>query len=265
MTKSDTRIVPVSEAPGLAALLDEVERGTTVVITRDGVPVAVLGPPSPGGALDPTTVANESRAAYGTAKAERGQPAPAMLRLVGGAAARSVLGVFVREPQRAIHQREIARRAGVGLRSAQLALERLESLGLIVSQRDGNRRNYQASRSSRFDELRGLLAREFGVAEAIARALESVSDRIVWAFIFGSAAQGRDALDSDVDLLVSGDVSRDELVAPIAEAQRELGREIDLVLYRPQELRDKRRQGDHFLAAVLAGPRVDVIGGSVDA
>ncbi|HEX9093210.1 MAG TPA: nucleotidyltransferase domain-containing protein [Coriobacteriia bacterium] len=262
MTNHYTRTIPVSEAPGLAALLDEVERGITTVFTRGGLPVAILGPPHREGMLESATVANETRAAYVDARDEQGRPAPAMLRLVGGAAARSVLGVFVREPQRVIHQREIARRAGVGLRSAQLALERLESLGLIESERDGNRRNYRASRSGRFDELRGLLAREFGMVEAIARALESIGDRIAWAFIFGSAAAGRDTVDSDVDLLVSGDVSRDELIAPIAEAQRVIGREIDVVLYRPADFEEKRRGGNHFVSAVLAGPRVDVIGGS---
>lgn len=265
MTTHDTRIVPVSAVPGLAVLLGEVEHGATVILTRGGLPVAVLGPPSREEEAELTTVANETPAVYASAKEDRAQPATAMLRLIGGVASRSVLGVFVKEPHRAIHQREIARRAGVGLRSAQLALERLESLGLIVSERDGNRRNYRANRSGRFEELRGLLGREFGLADAIARSLESVGDRISRAFIFGSAAEGRDTVDSDVDLLVVGDVSRDDMVAPIAQAQRELGREIDLVLYRPADLIDKRSHGDHFVTAVLAGPRIDVIGGPDDA
>lgn len=265
MTKQPTRIVRISDAPGLTELLGEVERGMTVVLTRGGHPVAVVAPPPKGDAPEPSTVAAESPAVYASATAVDSRPASAMLRLVGGVAARSVLGVFVKEPQRAVHQREIARRAGVGLRSAQLALERLESLGLIVSERDGNRRYYRASGTGRFEGLRGLLGREYGIADAIATALTDLGDQVAWAFIFGSAAEGTDTVDSDVDLLVVGDVSRDEMVAPIAEAQRALGREIDLVLYRPEEFREKRAQGNHFVSAALAGPRIDVIGGLDDA
>jgi predicted nucleotidyltransferase len=265
MTKEAPRYISVSDVTHLGELLAEVERGGTVVLTRDGLPVAVLGPPVPG--IDPglPPIVLEAPAIYTAAPDSHAQPATAMLRLVGGAAARSVLGVFVREPQRAIHQREIARRAGVGLRSAQLALERLESLGLVVSERDGNRRNYRANRTARFEALRGLLGREVGLTAAIAKALATLGDRVSWAFIFGSAAEGRDTVESDIDLVVVGDASRQELAGPIADAQRELVREIDLVLYTPKDLREKRAAGNHFVTAVIAGPRIDVIGGPDDA
>ncbi|MDO8963340.1 MAG: nucleotidyltransferase domain-containing protein [Coriobacteriia bacterium] len=265
MTNQHPRSVPAPSSPELAALLDEVARGVTITLVRDGRPVAVLSPPADADALESSVIARESRAAYAPLEADRAQPATAILRLVGGVGARSVLGVFVKDPERAVHQREIARRAGVGLRSAQLALERLESLGLITSERDGNRRYYRANRSGRFEELRGLLGREFGLAGVIAASLEGFGDRIAWAFIFGSAAEGRDTVESDVDLFVVGEVTRDELVPAIAQAQRDAGREIDLVLYRPHDLVEKRAQGNHFITAALAGPRIDVIGSANDA
>ena len=265
MTNPKRLSIDASAAPDLTALLAEVERGVTVTLTRDGVPIAVVGPPSGDGGAEPAVVARETPATYSSGGESPAQPATAMLRLIGGVGARSVLGVFVREPQRATHQREIARRAGVGLRSAQLALERLESLGLIISERDGNRRYYRANRNERFEELRALLAPEFGLTDAILRALRPLDDRVERAFIFGSAAAGSDTVDSDVDLLVVGEVSRDELVVPIAEAQRELGREIDLVLYRSDDFRRKREMGNHYVTATLCGPRVDVIGGPDDA
>lgn len=265
MTKGHIRSASVPDSPELAALLEEVARGGTITLMRDGRPVAILGPLSDDGALETTTIAREAPAVYTATGPNHTQPATAVLRLVGGVGARSVLGVFLKDPERAVHQREIARRAGVGLRSAQLALERLESLGLIASERDGNRRYYRANRSGRFEELRGFLGREFGLAGTIAAALEGFGDRIAWAFIFGSAAEGRDTVESDIDLFVVGDVSRDELVSPIAQAQRELGREVDLVLYRPEEIRDRRARGNHFVLATIAGPRVDLIGGPDDA
>ena len=263
MTKTvNVRMVPIGTAFDISALLAQAEAGTTVVFTREGVPVASLGP-----ALgDDAVLARETGPAYSvTPTVAEPQPATALMRLIGGAAARSVLGVFLKEPDLAVHQREIARRSGLGLRSAQLALQRLESLGLVVSTRDGNRRYYRANRAPRFEELRALLGRELGIPGVIAGALGPVADRIDRAFIFGSLAAGSDAIGSDIDLLVVGNVTQDELVAPLAAAQRELGREIDVAVYRPADFAEKRDGDNHFIAAVLAGPRIDVIGGPDDA
>ncbi|MDP2182984.1 MAG: hypothetical protein Q8K99_10510 [Actinomycetota bacterium] len=55
------------------------------------------------------------------------------------------------------------------------------------------------------------------------------------------------------------------LVEPIAAPQRELGREIGVVSYRSDESAKKRDEGNHFVQSVLAGPHIDVIGGSDDA
>jgi len=263
MTKPvKVRTVPIGAALDVAALLAQAEAGTTLVFTREGVPVATLGPAHG----DDAIVARETAPEYTAAPTVAGpQTATALMRLIGGAAARSVLGVFLKEPDLAVHQREIARRSGLGLRSAQLALQRLESLGLVVSTRDGNRRYYRANRDPRFEELRGLLGRELGIAGVIARALGSVAERIDRAFIFGSLAAGSDAIGSDIDLLVVGSVTQDELVGPLAAAQREVGREIDVVVYRPTDFAKKRDGDNHFIAAVLAGPRIDVIGGPDDA
>lgn len=261
MTNS-TRTVPIGGDLDVVALLAQAEAGTTVVFTREGVAVATLGPAH----RDDAIVARETAPAYVvTPTVVEPQPATALMRLIGGAAARSVLGVFLKEPDLAVHQREIARRSGLGLRSAQLALQRLESLGLVVSTRDGNRRYYRANRVPRFEELRALLGRELGIPGVIAGALGPVADRIDRAFIFGSLAAGSDAIGSDIDLLVVGSVTQDELVAPLAAAQRELGREIDVVVYRPADFAGKRDGGNHFVAAVLAGPRIDVIGDLDDA
>jgi len=260
MTKTPPPARTVS-VQALSTNLDEcladVAAGTSIVITRDGVPIATLAP-----ADCPVPLVREDAAAY---QATRAQPATALLRLIGTSAARSVLGVFVMEPAGSIHQREIARRAGVGLRSAQLALERLESLGLITSERDGNRRNYRANRSSQFEELRALLAPEFGFAGVLIRALAPFSSRITHAFIFGSAASGEDKIGSDIDVLVVGSVASDELVGPIADAQRELGREIDLISYSPRDFAARIAAGNHFLTATLAAPRIDLIGSLDDA
>ncbi len=265
---SDATITITELAARLSSVIDDVEQGATVTITRHGKPVATLSVAgeSPAEAGKPL-VAKEEPTAYAVAAAPESasQPPTALMRLIGTGSSQVVLSVFVREPMSALYQREIARRTGLGLRSAQIALDRLEQLGLVASERDGNRRYYRAVRTDRFEDLRALLSRELGITEVIARHLSKTGLLVTWAFVFGSAASGEDTIDSDIDLLVVSEASDDALVEPIAAAQRELGREIDLVSYRPDEFAKKRSEGNHFIASALARARLDVIGGPNDA
>jgi prevent-host-death family protein len=266
-TPSDSHAITASElAARSGAVLSAVEEGETYAVTRHGKPVAVIRPVSAKDDVsshDVRPTAQEDSASYGRSvvpEAAR-HPETALTRLFGSKAMRSMMTVFVREPDARVYQRQIAREAGVGLRSAQIALDRLENLGFVESERDGNRRYYHAVRSARFEDLRQLLSRELGIVGVIARHLRPLESSVEWAFVFGSAASGEDQAGSDIDLLVVGDVSDDDLVTPIAEAQRELAREIEVVSYRQDEFERKRTAGNHFVRSVLAQPRLDVIGG----
>ncbi len=252
----------------LSAILEEARAGREFTITRYGVPVAVLGPPRKAPAeTDPAAAVREGAATYASVgvPAAPKEPETALVRLLGSDSVRRVLTLFLRDPDAALYQREVARRSQVGLRSAQLALDRLERLGLVTSTRDGNRRYYRAVRSTRFEEMRGVLSRDLGIAGVIARHLTQLGRPVELAFIFGSIATGEDTVSSDIDLLVVTEASDDELVRPIAEAQRELGRQIDLVSYRPEEFARRRSEGNHFIRSTLSQPRIDIVGRLDDA
>lgn len=172
---------------------------------------------------------------------------------------RAVLGVFVNESHRPLDHREVARRAGVGVLSARLALDRLESLGLIAADGAGERGSYRAVGGT-LEFFQAMLPRGFGMTAAVANALRRFGDRVEWAAVFGPAAAGEGGPRHDVDLLVVGGVSRDELIAPVARIGRELRRRVRVVLLDPHELRESGARGDLIVTAILSGPRVDVIG-----
>jgi predicted nucleotidyltransferase/antitoxin (DNA-binding transcriptional repressor) of toxin-antitoxin stability system len=262
MTKepSERREIESEDLPARwEAVVSDVAAGATYAVVDHGRVVALIQAPCAdhGGLL----LASESAAAYGgPAPSSAALTDTAVTRLLGSAAVRSTLGVFLLGPSARIHQREVARRTGLGLRSAQLALERLERAGLIKSVRDGNRRYYSASRTDRFEAVRGLLSPEFGLAAAVERALAPARDRIDWAFIYGSVARGEDRVDSDVDLLIVGSVTDDEMAPVVAALQREIGHEVDVAIYPLERFIRRRDEGNHFITATLAQPRLDVIG-----
>lgn len=253
------RQISIGEAASsLSRLLGQVAQGESLELVDEGRVVAVLCPPWGRGVM----AAAEEPVGYGSAGAATDT---AITRLLGTRSARDVLAVFMLDPAARIHQREIARRASVGLRSAQIALQRLESAGLLTSSRDGNRRYYQANRTARFEELRRVLSKEFGLVRILRQALAPVAGQVERAFIFGSTASGEDRVDSDVDLLIVGSVKGDTLAPILASVERQIGRDIDLLLYRPKQFRDKLEHERHFVTSVMGAPRIDVIGGPDDA
>lgn len=172
-----------------------------------------------------------------------------------------LLGVFMLEPQRRFYQRELERHLGVQLRQLQRDLVRLEQAGLVAKTPSGNRRYYQAVEAHpAFADLRRVMVKTVGLADVVRAAIEPLRGAIAAAFIYGSFAAGDDTAQSDVDLLVVGTVSRRELSRVLAPVASQLDRELNPVIFSPDELSQRRGDSDHFVTATLAGPRIWIIG-----
>lgn len=172
-----------------------------------------------------------------------------------------LLRVFCIEPDREYYQRELERITGTHLRQLQRDLVRLERAGLIASRISGNRVYYRAQRHHPvFEDLRRVVIRTIGLSDVLRTVLADADSGIRAAFVFGSFARGEDSADSDVDLFVIGDVSRRSLAAPLAAASRELGREVNVVVMTPADIRARLHDRDHFVVSVLAESRIWVVG-----
>lgn len=157
--------------------------------------------------------------------------------------------------------RDLARRVGLPPTAVRRELEFLANFGLALRTRDGRRTYFEANPSAPIlDELRGLVLKLGGVAEALRIALHEQRAHIQWAFIFGSMATGKAGAASDVDLFVVGnDMSSIALHDALLPVQERLGREISTFAVTPREFREKRSQSG-FVRRALAGPRIELIG-----
>jgi hypothetical protein len=61
-----------------------------------------------------------------------------------------------------------------------------------------------------------------------------------------------------------GNAPLSALSPALSELERSLGREINVSLYSPGEVARRAKDRDPFLASVLAGPRVFLLGGEED-
>jgi predicted nucleotidyltransferase len=91
-------------------------------------------------------------------------------------------------------------------------------------------------------------------------ALRLLADRIDIAFVFGSTARNRQTADSDIDLMVIGDVKLKDLSTPIRAAEKTLGRGISPVIYTREAFRQKYHTGDPFLIDVCRREKISLLG-----
>jgi len=172
-----------------------------------------------------------------------------------------LLRVFVVQPQEEFYQRELQRLTGVHLRQLQRDLDRLVASGFVESRGYGNRVYYRAAAGHpSFPALRSLVLSTLGPGDVLGDALALLHDVVDVAFVYGSFARGDETPESDVDLLVVGSVSRRTLAAALQPAARELGRELNPVVFSAEEFAARMQRGDHFLAEVIAAPRIWLVG-----
>jgi predicted nucleotidyltransferase len=172
-----------------------------------------------------------------------------------------ILAATLVQPEKAWYAAELAHRLGVPSSSLQRELHDLSEAGILKTSRQGRMVYYQANRDSPvFPDLRGLLLKTAGLVDVLAEALKPVAAKVATAFVYGSIAAGSDEADSDIDLMVVGQVSPQDLALPLRRARESLGREINPTVYTPAEFERKHAASDPFLIQVLDRPKLVVLG-----
>src|ERR1700679_56389 len=119
-----------------------------------------------------------------------------------------ILAATLVQPEKAWYVSELARRMGVPSSSLQRELHDLSEAGILKTHRQGRMVYYQANADSPvFPDLRGLLFKTAGLVDVLANALKPMAAKLRAVFVYGSIAAGTEQSDSDIDLMVVGQVS----------------------------------------------------------
>jgi predicted nucleotidyltransferase len=173
-----------------------------------------------------------------------------------------VLGLLYGQPQRSFFATELIGLARSGSGAVQRELARLVASGLVTVVPVGNQKHYRANAEAPiFEELYGIILKTVGLEGPLRNALDALGPRIRLALIYGSVAKGEDRATSDVDLLLlSDDVSLEEVFAALAPLEAQLARPVRPTLYTSKEFHERLAKGNTFLQRVLAGPHRVLIG-----
>jgi len=174
---------------------------------------------------------------------------------------RRVLGLLLLHPDKSYHVREIARLTGTVAGTLHKELSKLAEAGVLLKQSSGNQVLYQANRDGLiYEELASILRKTSGVVDVLADAMAPLNDKIDIAFVYGSMASGKATSESDIDLMIIGDISFAEVVKAIYSAQTVLGREINPKIYNKEEWDKMLKKRDAFIKEVMTKPKLFVLG-----
>jgi predicted nucleotidyltransferase len=180
--------------------------------------------------------------------------------LLGSDARARLVAYFVANPESRRHFRALERLTGIGKRSLQTELDRLEMLRLVDRKREGRRVVYTRSGYSPQWQAMERLVATYGIPVLLRSALAEVRG-IEAAFLFGSLARGDARDDSDVDVLVYGDeIDAEELGRATLDVGVVLQRSLDVKEYDTARFVRANDPAVSFLPAALAGPKVWLLG-----
>jgi predicted nucleotidyltransferase len=181
---------------------------------------------------------------------------------LGSKARARLLAHFVVHPESREHVRSLERHTGLGKRSLQAELGRLEAMGLVRRERRGRLVLYRSGYTPQWRAIEALVG-EYGIPLLLRDALSDVPG-IEAAFIFGSLARGDARPDSDVDVLIYGDPDLTALGHATGDIALALDRRVDMKWYDRARFVFDNRVGASFLPAALAGPKLWLIGSERD-
>ncbi|MFA5029923.1 MAG: nucleotidyltransferase domain-containing protein [Patescibacteria group bacterium] len=146
---------------------------------------------------------------------------------------------------------ELARILDLDPKNTYRKLLELEERGVLGSEFSGKQRYFfLAAKNRSLKNLRSLFLSTAGLERRL-REIMKVDKKIKQAYLFGSYAQDKMSLSSDIDLLVVGHHSPLKLQKEIGRIQKEVGREINVINLSETEFKEKREK-DAFLKNIFS-------------
>jgi predicted nucleotidyltransferase len=161
--------------------------------------------------------------------------------------------------------RQIARQVETSVGTVQRELGLLTDVGLIKRSAVGIQVFYQANQMHpEFPELRALLAKTMGVFQMLKTALVPLSSRIDLAFVYGSVARAEENATSDIDLMVIGAISLDEVLDAVGLVEEQLRRPVSPTIYSLEDMSSGLHEDNHFLQSLKKCKKVFLIGDEIE-
>lgn len=171
-----------------------------------------------------------------------------------------ILAEFFSNPDKTRYVREMERQTCEDYKSIVRELNNLEKIGLLKARKEANLKYYSMNKNFLlYEELKSIFRKTYGAEGVLKEALSGEND-IDFAFIYGSVASGTETAESDIDLMVIGDILVEQLLKATKEPESLLGRDINISVYSLKEFKIRLKKSDPFIMNVMNEPKIMIIG-----
>lgn len=171
-----------------------------------------------------------------------------------------MIELFFSSQSEMYYVREITREIKEEINAVRRELDRMLSAGILKSEQRGNRLYYSLNpKYLFFQELQQMVAKSFGLGSKIRKARRKLGT-VTFVMFSARFIKGLAPRQSELDLLVVGDIVLPELEQLVKQEEKLIDREINYAVFSSEEFEFRKTRRDPFIMDVLYGSRVMVIG-----
>ena len=168
----------------------------------------------------------------------------------------AILGLFFNEPGGEFYLRQLESITGYSVGNIRREMMKLEKSGLFLSRIMGKMKFYRLNTAHPlYNEIKNIVRKTIGIEGRLKEIIKKYQD-IRFAFIYGSFAGGKEKALSDIDLIVIGGMDFKGIKTCIYEYQSKIGREINSIIYSPEEFLNKFKAENHFIHMIIKEPKI---------
>jgi len=185
---------------------------------------------------------------------------PKIDRLFGSKTRVSLLTKLLLNPDKTFYIRELSKELNIPYGMLYKEEKNLVSLGIVNEEKKGKVTIVSVNESLPYlNELKNLMIKTVGLGSLLRDTFSQMKE-VRFALIYGSFATGDVSGVSDVDLLIVGDAQEEKVLSAIGDIEREVGREVNYILWSEKEFTKKVKNKHHLLVDIASKPLIVVVG-----
>jgi len=160
------------------------------------------------------------------------------------------LEFFIQNPYEEIHLREFSRRLKISVNSSQRFLDLFLHKGFIKEERKANLRYFKAN-------IDNIVFRNIKITYSLDR-LEEINladkleeSKVSHAVLFGSIGEGKDDVNSDLDIVIIG-INKNKVLDLIKEIEHKMHKEVNLHFFSWHEWKRTYKENKAFYLDVIS-------------
>ncbi len=173
--------------------------------------------------------------------------------------AQKILNLFFLNEKEKFYVNELAEKIKADPANVHKKLLELKEEGILSDEFSGKERYFFLDQKYPFlKEYKKIILKGLGFEKSLKEKLSKLKG-IESIYIFGSYAQNKLSLESDIDVLIIGDADTIELQKSLVEIQKLTGREINSIELTKEEFEKRTKKKDPFLIDIFSKKHLKIL------